>query len=340
MSASISSLSRSGPMILTELSPLMPERASITLSRMFCEKFQVDARELCVQLGVHRVDDLVLGAGPHRAEDPSSASRSSSTSLRPVLLRPQRDEVFAVVVAVGVGGVVGPAELVDDRLDLGIGGHDGPCLPGDLGVSLERRVERSGAANPHVALFQRGHEFAAQEGQHHDRADGQRRHHADGHPTVFEANPQVSQVARLHPADEPVVGRRLQILEQQQAQHRRHGQRQQQGAAQGEGVRVGHRSEDLPFGPLHGEQRQKGADHDGRREEQSPLDLVRGLENPLLQRQLGIFARAEVAIDVLDHDHRRIDDDAEIDRADRQQIGRLAPHDTARRTRRTGPAEC
>ena len=39
-SASVSSLSRSGPMILTELSPLMPERASITLSRIFCEKFQ------------------------------------------------------------------------------------------------------------------------------------------------------------------------------------------------------------------------------------------------------------------------------------------------------------
>ena len=27
-------------MILTELSPLIPERASITLSRIFCEKFQ------------------------------------------------------------------------------------------------------------------------------------------------------------------------------------------------------------------------------------------------------------------------------------------------------------
>ena len=39
-SASRSSSSRSGPKIFTELSPLTPESDSMTLSRMFCEKFQ------------------------------------------------------------------------------------------------------------------------------------------------------------------------------------------------------------------------------------------------------------------------------------------------------------
>ncbi len=38
--ATFSNSSMSGPKILTELSPLMPDIASITLSRMFCEKFQ------------------------------------------------------------------------------------------------------------------------------------------------------------------------------------------------------------------------------------------------------------------------------------------------------------
>jgi hypothetical protein len=35
-------------------------------------------------------------------------------------------------------------------------------------------------------------------------------------------------------------------------------------------------------------------------------------------------ARLEVAEDILDHDHRGIDDDAEVDRAERQQVGVLA----------------
>ena len=81
--ARTSNLSRSGPMILTELSPLMPERASITLSRMFCEKFQVMPGSLAVELVVHRVDDFVLGSRAHRAEDElrSPTSRSSLTSF-------------------------------------------------------------------------------------------------------------------------------------------------------------------------------------------------------------------------------------------------------------------
>ena len=39
-SASSSNWSRSGPKILSELSPLTPESASSTLSRILCEKFQ------------------------------------------------------------------------------------------------------------------------------------------------------------------------------------------------------------------------------------------------------------------------------------------------------------
>ena len=41
LAASSSSLSMSGPKILRELSPLTPDIASSTLSRMFCEKFHV-----------------------------------------------------------------------------------------------------------------------------------------------------------------------------------------------------------------------------------------------------------------------------------------------------------
>ena len=40
--------------------------------------------------------------------------------------------------------------------------------------------------------------------------------------------------------------------------------------------------------------------------------------------------RGDVAVDVLDDDHRAVDDDPEVDRPDREQVGRLA-------LRRRGP---
>ncbi len=65
------------------------------------------------------------------------------------------------------------------------------------------------------------------------------------------------------------------------------------------------------------------------REEQAPGHLARGRADPIGDvlvggRHAGLVLRGQVAVDVLDHDDRRIDDDAEIDRPDRQQVGRLA----------------
>ena len=61
--ASTSSMSRSGPTILTELSPLIPERASKTLSRMFCEKFQVMPGSFRSSSSFRAVDQLVFCPG-------------------------------------------------------------------------------------------------------------------------------------------------------------------------------------------------------------------------------------------------------------------------------------
>ena len=60
------------------------------------------------------------------------------------------------------------------------------------------------------------------------------------------------------------------------------------------------------------------------------LDLAARRRIRSLERQLGVVAGAEVAVDVFHHDDRRIDDDAEIDRPDRQQIGRLAAQEQHR----------
>ena len=44
----------------------------------------------------------------------------------------------------------------------------------------------------------------------------------------------------------------------------------------------------------------------------------------VFKRRPGVFAADQPAVDVLGDNHRGIDDDAEVDRADRKQVGRLA----------------
>ena len=48
--------------------------------------------------------------------------------------------------------------------------------------------------------------------------------------------------------------------------------------------------------------------------------------------------RRDVPVDVLDDDHRAVDDDPEVDRADRQQVGRLALHVEHRDREQAAPA--
>ena len=85
-----------------------------------------------------------------------------------------------------------------------------------------------------------------------------------------------------------------------------------------------------PLRPLHREQRNERADHDQPREQQRPVDLPRCAKDAVLQRQPGVLAAGQVAVDVLGHDHRGVDDDAEIDRADREQVRRLAAEEEHR----------
>ena len=132
-----SSLSMSGPKILTELSPLIPERASMTLSRMFCEKFQKMPGSLrSSSASMSRTISSLVRA--HRAKQPLSPT-GRGDGFRPVLFRTERDEVFTILVSRRVGCVVRPPQLVDDRLHFGIGRHDGPGLGRDLRVRVPER---------------------------------------------------------------------------------------------------------------------------------------------------------------------------------------------------------
>ena len=74
-------------MILTEFSPFTPESDSITLSRMFCEKFQSTPTRCLRQVGVHRPRPVRpwcadgVRPGGHRAIRDCGSSGTKNSAL-------------------------------------------------------------------------------------------------------------------------------------------------------------------------------------------------------------------------------------------------------------------
>ncbi len=91
-------------------------------------------------------------------------------------------------------------------------------------------------------------------------------------------------------------------------------------AQQREGDRPGHGLEEPAFDRLQREDGQIGSDDDAAGEEDRPLHFVRGLAN-LLRRRARVVRVREMADDVFDHHHGAVDDHAEVERAQREQIG-------------------
>ena len=152
--------------------------------------------------------------------------------------------------------------------------------------------------------------------------------------------------------------------QQQRGKHRRDGERRHQRADQREPIGLRHGAEDLAFHALHGEERDECRHRDRGGEEDRLVDLqgadkdqTKAIGPQLTARRIGrsgrigpkpslgkvlqgrlLFFRSRLEIPeyVLDQDHRRIDDDAEVDGADRQQVCVLAEqhqHDDAEKQR-------
>ena len=77
-----------------------------------------------------------------------------------------------------------------------------------------------------------------------------------------------------------------------------------------------------PDGPGEDVDRKEADDDDDDRIEERPVDLGRGVADDRHDAVRPRLALGKAAVDILDHDHRGIDEDAEIDRADRQQVRR------------------
>src|ERR1700722_15615927 len=101
-------------------------------------------------------------------------------------------------------------------------------------------------------------------------------------------------------------------------------QREDERAEERERHCVGHRVEQFSGRPGQRVDRQISGDDDGDRIKDRTIDIARGVQNHFVQVVIGAFAFGEFAIDVFDHHDRAVDDDAEVDRADREQVGGFA----------------
>ena len=113
---------------------------------------------------------------------------------------------------------------------------------------------------------------------------------AQGDPAEVEVAVQGPEVALLHQLVDDRVLLLHPVVEQERAEDRGQRDGQEQGPEDREGIGVGHRPEQRPLGPGHGEERDEGADDDRGREEQRPLDLVRRLGDPVDQRPAPVRA--------------------------------------------------
>ena len=173
-SANRSSSVRSGPKILTEFSPLTPDRASITLSRMFCENFQsTPIRARCNSSLISSINSAFV-----RARWLLNQENKPCLFLhrRPILRLLERHEELDVVEAGRIGAVVGAADLGQDQLDLVVFLHDRRAIFTFCTVSSSETLNGNSAGDPEIALFQLGHELLAEEKQ---RADGCQHHQSD-----------------------------------------------------------------------------------------------------------------------------------------------------------------
>ena len=123
----------------------------------------------------------------------------------------------------------------------------------------------------------------------------------------------------------PLVGGDLRLLDvpaqEEGAQHGEQRQRAEQRAEQRERHGVRHRPEQPPGRPGQHVDRQVGGDDDGNRVEDRPLDVARRVADDLGQVVGLVVALGQLAEDVLHHYDRAVHDHAEVDGANRQQVG-------------------
>ena len=250
----------------------------------------------------------------------------------PLLLRPQVDEVLGVEEAGVVGAIVGTPDLADYFRHLGEPGehdagliHDARAL-GGAGTGGQR------AARPDGAFVQVRQEFGPNgPGQQHRTGQGQHRRAGrdptkpDGPAQRLAINPREEQHQRVAPF--PGASGKHDA-----GQHGNQEHGEEQRPRQGEGDRPGHGPEQATFHALQREDGHVGGDDNRDGVEDRPLHLVGGPLDLLGNGLVAGIGMREQADDVLHHDDGALHDHAEIERAQRQQVGRNVAQVQAQRS--------
>ncbi len=250
--------------------------------------------------------------------------RLVAIASRPFRVGLEADVELDVEKACRVGAVVGTAEFRGDR------GHFGERAQyfADLRRDLRRFVERNRVghrcAHPQRAFVELGHELCADARHEQQRCGQHNRRRERRAARILEADIEPAGVDRIDRLENRVAPLTHAIAHEPRAQHRQQHQRDDQRADQGEHHRVGHRLEQCAGRSRQHVDRQEADDDHGDRVEQRAVHFSRRLAHDLDDVEMAAFAQGDLAEYVFDHDDCAIDEDAEIDRADRKQIRRSA----------------
>ncbi len=199
---------------------------------------------------------------------------------------------------------------------------------GEVGGGFEGDVLREGGADPEVAFFERRHEFAT-DGDEGADADDQHAGGGDpGDPGVTErAFEQVVVVLAKPGTDEGLSGAALVLFGGRHvSEDGSEDEGEDERAAECEAVGDGHRREDLARDSLHGEERDEGDEDDGGGEEYGARCFGDAFDDEVANG-LALDAAGELSIDALEHDDGGVDEDAEVDGADGDEVCGTAGED-------------
>src|SRR5580692_1707286 len=110
------------------------------------------------------------------------------------------------------------------------------------------------------------------------------------------------------------------VLEPVGIEDRNERKGKKESADKGEGHGVGHGMEKPSGGAGEGIDREIAGDDDGDGVKDGAVDIASGGENDVVDFIFLAVAEAELAVDVFDHDDRAVDDDPEVDGADREKV--------------------
>src|SRR5262249_6254457 len=190
--------------------------------------------------------------------------------------------------------------------------------------AFDRDARRKLSANPQIALVQLRQEFLAEEREHEQGHDEPAARAQNRHDRAAQAPGQREVVGPAEYLQQWALARRRRAPEDEAREHRDDRQGDQQRADDGQRDRQRHRPEELALDALGREDRDVDRPDDQHGKRQRPPDLHRGGVDLWNDLGPGRPALAQPPQDVLGHDDGAIDDDPEVDRAERQEIRRHA----------------